>query len=137
MYKSLTSIANTQMNLFRYIKNYQGLLYRDGPSAKKYIYYDEKEWRYIPEISDARVKASLTKEEFTLYRGKSKMKPFVDRISLSFKANDIKYLLVRSTSDIPKLLKHLRTVEGLVQNASEFEILSTKIFTIENLTGDF
>lgn len=38
------------LDIFRYIKNYQGDLYRKGEIKKNYRYSDEREWRYVPDI---------------------------------------------------------------------------------------
>jgi DNA-binding transcriptional regulator GbsR (MarR family) len=124
-------------NLFRYIKNYQGSLARNGKTINNYRFYDEREWRFIPSISDSRIKSSLKAKEYTKYRGQNKIKPFIKNINLSFSSADIKYLIVKSNNDIPNLIKVIKSTDNLVQNSNDADILTTKILTTEQLNNDF
>ena len=56
MSNSIIRTANHSINLFRYIKNYKGTLIRKDKIFNDYRFYDEREWRYVPALSDARVK---------------------------------------------------------------------------------
>ncbi|MEO8771256.1 MAG: abortive infection system antitoxin AbiGi family protein [Ferruginibacter sp.] len=129
--------SQNSYNLFRYIKNYRGPLKRGNITFKNYRFYDEREWRYIPTIKDERLKKSLKLDEYREYRGTKKEKKFIPNINLSFSGTDIKYLIVRSERDVPKLIKSLRSINNLTNNSVETDILSTKILTVEQLNSDF
>jgi len=91
----------------------------------------------VPALNDDRVKIYLDAEQFKKYRGISKSKPFIENINLSFTSNDIKYLIVKSNKDIPKLIKAIKSTDNLTKNSNDTDILTTKILTVEQLNNDF
>ena len=76
-------------------------------------------------------------EEYQTYRGDSKEKPLIKTINIEFKAKDIRYLIVNSNSDIPRLIRAIKSSNNLVDNSDEADILATNIITIEQLNNDF
>ncbi len=58
--QSFGRAISTYTTLFRYIKNYQGDLIRKDKTIPDYRFYNEREWRYIPEIGDSRIKWQLS-----------------------------------------------------------------------------
>jgi hypothetical protein len=134
---SLSQATNNWLNTLRFIKNYSGKLIRNKKTFDNYRFYDEREWRYVPEYNDKRIKPSIKDEEYRVYRGDSKAKPLIEAINLEFKAKDIKYLLVKSKEDIPRLIRTIKSTNNLVDNSDEADILATNIITIEQLDSDF
>jgi Putative abortive phage resistance protein AbiGi, antitoxin len=137
MLNVLKESINNDFNLFRYIKNYQGVLERSNKIIPNYRFYDEREWRYVPALDDKRVKQSLNIEEYQKYRSNFKEKPFIPNISLTFNADDIKYLIVQTSEDIPKLISVIKKAGSLTGNSEAVDILTTKILTVEQLKKDF
>jgi hypothetical protein len=137
MFKHLKAVIYSKMNLFRYIKNYRGSLVRRKKTFTNYRFYDEREWRYVPAFTDKRVEPKLSEEGFMKYRGKSLVKPLIANIILDFTAEDIKFLLVKSSSDIPKLIKLIHKTNDLAKNHDDIDILTTKILTKDQLNTDF
>jgi hypothetical protein len=129
--------GNTFINIYRYIKNYQGSLIRSGKTIRDYKFYDEREWRYVPALTDKTVRRWLTEEQYKNFRGDGPNKPLIDNITLSFSIEDIKYLIVKSKKEIPKLIKSIRKIDDLAKNPNEPDILTAKILTIEQLNNDF
>jgi hypothetical protein len=134
--KSFSEITNYSSNLFRYIKNYKGVLKRKERIIPNYRFYDEREWRYIPELNDIRVEQSLNIDQYKIYREKTKRKPFIEGINLSFISDDIKYLLVKSNKEIPILIKKIKTSD-LAKDSTAIDILTTKIITLDQINRDF
>jgi hypothetical protein len=66
---SIGKNADNFINTIRYTKNYSGTLKRDGKTIPNYRFYDEREWRYVPEMSDPRLQNYMTKEQYEAYRG--------------------------------------------------------------------
>ena len=124
-------------SIFHYIKNYEGVLSRGDKINNSYRFYDEREWRYVPSLNDSRVKQSLTKEEFKSFRGTSKVKPFIEDIILPFESKDIKYLIVKSNKDIPRLIKTIKSLDNFTKNPNDADVLTTRILTVEQLDNDF
>lgn len=83
------------------------------------------------------MEVSLTNDQFKQYRGLGKNKPFIDKINLPFNSSDIKYLVVKSSKEIPELIAAIRSIDNLTKNTNDTDILTTKIFTIEQLNNDF
>jgi uncharacterized protein YqgV (UPF0045/DUF77 family) len=135
--KILRNTADSKINFFRYIKNYQGTLKRKNKTIENYRFYDEREWRYIPAIGDKRVEAWLNEEQYRKYRGNSRAKPMIDKIILNFTSKDIKYLIIKSSEDIPKLIKTIKSTNRLTENSEDIDVLTTKILTVEQLNSDF
>jgi hypothetical protein len=133
----LRNIANSKINFFRYIKNYQGTLFRKNKTNHTYRFYDEREWRYVPAIGDKRVEAWLDEAQYKAYRGTSKIKPLIENVTLNFTSDDIKYLMVKSSKEIPKLINVIQKVTNLSKNPTDAAILTTKILTVEQLNKDF
>lgn len=126
------------LNYLRYIKNYQGELVRKGKVIdKSYRFYDEREWRYVPSFNDNRIQTHLNEESYKAYRGTSPSKPLIESIVLNFTAKDIKYLIVKSSADIPKLISLIKRTNELTSNPDEADILTTKILTVDQLNTDF
>jgi len=124
-------------NLLRFTKNYQGDLHRGGKTYPNYKFYDEKEWRFVPDQTDPEVKFHLDKTEYEKYRTKSKTKPLLTNTHLDFTATDIKYLIVKSENDVSKLIKKISEIKGLAKSSNERDLLITKIITIKQLKSDF
>jgi hypothetical protein len=135
--ESFFETTENNSNLFRYIKNYQGILSRNGKTFNNYRFYDEREWRFVPALNDKRLKKSLNAKEFNEYRENSHTKPFIANINLPFSSSDIKYLIVKSNNDIPKIIEAIRSTDNLTNNTKDADILSTKIMTIDQLNSDF
>src|SRR5258706_8017733 len=115
---NLIETVNNNSNLFRYIKNYRGIHIRNNKTYPNYRFYDEREWRYVPALKDNRVKKWLNTDQFKEYRGLNKSKPFIENINLPFTSNDIKYLIVKSNKDIPKLIEAIKSTNDLTKNSN-------------------
>ncbi|MFN4316377.1 MAG: abortive infection system antitoxin AbiGi family protein [Chitinophagaceae bacterium] len=137
MFPNLSETTDVNLNIFRYLKNYQGTLHRKNKTIKNYRFYDEREWRFVPEMKDKRIKTHLTEQQYQTFRKKSKKKPLIDSITLDFSASDIDYLIVKSAKDIPRLIKKIQSINNLAKNGDQLLELTTKIFTVEQLNKDF
>ena len=128
--------SNYYMTVMRFIKNYEGDLIRSGKTFKNYRFYDEKEWRYIPSYSDKRLRPHLNHQEYKKYRGNSSKKPLIDDCKLDFTAAEIKYLIVKSEKDIPKLIRTIKSVDNLTKSPNEADVLMSKILTVDQIKDD-
>ena len=131
------TVFNSHNNLFRYIKNYQSDLTRGNKTYSAYRFYDEREWRFVPDIEDKNIKYSLTESEYKKFRGTRKTKKLLEKPILDFKAEDIKYLIVKSDKDISPLIRKINSIKHLCATPDQADILITKIFTVEVLESDF
>jgi hypothetical protein len=134
--EKLLSQAHSWINLLRYIKNYQGQHPKNADPNSQYRFYDEREWRFVPEMNKPGFHSYLNAKEYKKFRGTNK-KPFIPNISLLFTSEDIKYILVKSNKDVPKVIRIIKSIENLTKNADDSDILTTKIITQEQLRDDF
>jgi hypothetical protein len=56
---------------------------------------------------------------------------------LDFTSDDIKFLIVKSNKDIPKLIRSIHNIDNLSKNSNSADILTTRILTVEQLNKDF
>lgn len=137
--KDSANLSNDYMNVlntYRYLKNYQGELKREKEIIPNYRFADEREWRYVPPISEKLnyrpfipISRIRTKEE------KRKYNQEIDHLRLSFQPDDINYLVVESDKDITPLIRHLRQVKNRF-DPDTIERLSSRILTSEQIKND-
>ncbi|MFY7730459.1 MAG: abortive infection system antitoxin AbiGi family protein [Flavobacterium sp.] len=131
----IKNLSQKNFNIFRYAKNYEGNLERNGIPHSSYRFYDEREWRFVPSISSGI--PNLDEDGYRKYRGsKNTVKPLLDSPILNFSASDIKYIIVEKASEISDIIAFMRRIDNFV-NSNEVDVLSTKIITLEQLNEDF
>lgn len=125
------------INVLRYSKNYEGILRRsDGTTIKKYRFSDEREWRYVPPISDN--KRLVLSEEFCLHpQIKKEADKSLSDLRLTFEPNDIRYIIIKEETEIGYFIDVLRRAKGKNYPAHDIERLSTRIITTSQIKTDF
>ena len=123
------------MEFISFTKPYKGRIYRNGkPRRKKF--YDEREWRYIPNISEEKC-YRLEKEEYLnevdLANYNNKIE---NRYTLSFNPSDIKYIIVKKENEIYSMIKAIRRIK-IKYNPKDVDILTSRILTSEQILDDF
>ncbi len=130
----LKNTSDKFMNLLNFIKPYEGTSFKNPKNIVRF--YDEKEWRFVPEISfDER--SSLSLEEFNDTTIINIENSKIENHKLTFNINDIKYIFINSNSEIHEFVEAIQNIKGSRYTRKEVEILTTKITTIENLKEDF
>jgi hypothetical protein len=126
---------NNTINTLRYIKNYQGDLIRPGKKTKpNFVFANEREWRYVPSITDE-LRSFLNIDEIKTAQQKANWNKKVSHIRLSFQPDDIKYLIVEKDSDINPLIAHLRDAKGRFPYET-VDRLASRILTFEQIKKD-
>jgi len=127
---------NNLLNIYRYVKNYEGPLKRKGKLiSNSYRFADEKEWRYVPPLKTPGVFAFLPISEIDTPWRKAARNKDIEHHRLQFEPDDIRYLIVKDDSDIIDLLLHLRTVKPRFDDPT-IQRLSTRIFTAYQINHD-
>lgn len=123
------------LDLYRYTKNYEGVLHRKDPkkSKRKYRFSDEREWRYVPAMEQLSIFLG-TEENFE--KNEAEFLDAVKDLRLSFEPNDIKYIIIKDESEIHEFMSHLRDVKGANYNHKDVERLTTRILTSEQIKTD-
>jgi len=122
-----------------FFKPYEGDMWR----INKYVmkrFYDEREWRFIPFIPETDVDGKedyrLNKLEFLNEIKRAKANKYVAQHHLlKFEFKDIKYIIIRSDSEVKAMTE---TINSLSQfSGNEKSILVTKIISTQQIKEDF
>ncbi len=97
-----------------------------------YIYYDEREWRYIPKKLKANCCIPFRKDT-DLDEWNNKAKAYCIKPDLG----DIKYLIINSEDERMVLLEKLDRLFGGHKTADEIALLKSKILTCKQIKEDF
>jgi hypothetical protein len=119
-----------------FTKNYSGPLKRRNINEKNYRFYDEREWRLIPEsdkLNGAPFSIALTNYS----KDKEKHNKKIADIRFEFMPTDISYIIVDKTIEIPKIINILRVEYSSKCTAQDLDILFSKIASTEQILGDY
>jgi Putative abortive phage resistance protein AbiGi, antitoxin len=134
--KEVQDIIPHFWQIIGYLKNYDGDLIRGDQKLLNYKFYNEREWRYVPNKEDLNGNNFYCVDK-EFYEDKEAYNKRLENIFLKFSASDISYLLVKKEEEIIELVKHLRTVYSESCSAVQLEILMTRIMAVENIISDF
>lgn len=124
------------VNMYRYIKNYEGELWRHGNlEDENYRFADEREWRYVPSINAPNVPPFVAISNIRTRQQKDSYNNRIDHLRLTFTPEDIKYLVVERDSDITDLINHLQNVKRRF-NEETRNRLASRILTSEQIEKD-
>lgn len=123
------------LNLARYSKFYMSDLVRDDKIYSNYKFYDEREWRYVPELPHNEIVNRMNKQEYEEYKKKNQ-KPHIQNYSLKFKSTDIRYIILQEEAEILSFIDYLENQKHLFNKPRDFELLKTKISTTEQILQD-
>lgn len=127
-------IMDSAFTILGSMKNASGELIRNGNIvASDYKFYDEREWRYIPEIEKCPYMSGSTYKD---YRRINPIKPLLKEFALKFRVEDIKYIIIENYKELPELLEILKNSTEIGATYSEREILLTKTLTVEQVFED-
>ena len=133
----LSEDTNLMSSIIQYIKPYSGEFMRNGELIKNYNFYNEREWRYIYQKEK--------KKPLWLKSGSDNVKKLnqeiidseSDQFKLKFKADDIKYIVVKNEKDIMILVEKIMDLKTHRFSLRDLQKLSTKIISIEQILEDF
>ena len=121
-----------------FLKPYEGLM-KSRTTGKKHrkCLADECEWRFVPDVQSTGYEQAYFDEDFFssgLISDYSDSMAGLKQISLPFETSDIKYLIVKDTSDSSALVKEILCLP--LEEQTRYELLS-KIIIWETAKGDF
>lgn len=125
----------------KYIKPYSGVGYSNGKKIDEIIFYNEKEWRYVPSrenlFSNGQKDSYSVKIDRFEARRRAINMNIGKTLKLQFEPNEIKYLIVKSEDDIPIMIEYLRSIFNNSEEQIELMKLFSKIISIEQIESDF
>ena len=134
--KIMIDTLSKLLDILRYIKSYEGDFYRKGKIIKDVRFYDEREWRYMPDPEKYNGSLFLSKDDFqdpvTIARANAQ----IEKAKLSFEPSDIKYIIVTKEEEILSMVKALHEIKSKY-NSEIITKLTTRIITSEQIENDF
>ena len=124
----------TILNLFRYLKNYQGKLTRNIKTIQNYRFSDEREWRYVPSSRD--IDLVVTLDEYNTVSQKETVNEQLLHLRLEFTPDDITYIIINEESEINDFINVLRSAKSKTYTHQQVERLMTRILTTEQIMTD-
>jgi hypothetical protein len=124
-------LLSTIISIYRficYVKEYNGFSKR----RKKKVFYNEKEWRYVPQNGDF-----LFKNEIDTQEKMEEENLKIQEAKLSFNPKDIKYIIVKKDTEILEIIKELEQIKGSKYPANTIKKLTSRIITYEQIKNDF
>ncbi|MDR0829874.1 MAG: hypothetical protein LBN95_07165 [Prevotellaceae bacterium] len=118
-----------------YAKNYAGELKRGGINKSDYRFYDEREWRLV--APKDKIKASFSVLPSEYLADKDKYNNNISSCRFTFNPNDISYIIVDKTSEIPDMVNFLRNEYRKKCTAEELDVLLSKICSTEQIIADY
>ena len=124
------------LHIKSYAKNYSGSFTRKNKIYKNYKFYDEREWRIVPDNNI--LGAALFSISSKAYKSnKEKYNSRISNIRLEFDAKDISYIIVERTDEIPDIIKIVRDCFGKRCTSEQLDILFSKICSTEQIIADY
>ncbi len=122
------------MSMFYMMKPYEGEETIIG-QRHKIRYYDEREWRYIPPISDGK-NIFLTEENYNNKSVRDDFNASNEEYGVEFNPDAINYIIVEKEDEIVPLIHELSYIKGDFPHKS-VELLTSRILSMDRIKEDF
>ena len=119
-----------------YAKNYSGSLKKGKINNQNYKFYDEREWRLVPNtntLNGAKFSISLSAYQ----NNKEKYNDKLKNCRVFFDVEDVSYIILDKTSQIHKMIKFLKDTYEDRCTSKELDILFSKICSTEQIVSDY
>lgn len=133
--KDSGSIKDEMYLLKAFTKNYSGNLVTSTINEKNYIFYNEREWRYIPQKKDLEPPISTLLSYYE--KNKDSFNTKIASYRLNFEPQDISYIIVKSTNEISDVIKYIKNIYSDRCTAKVLDILFSKICSTEQILSDY
>lgn len=143
------SITEFQYNInawikFNYfVKPYEGYLWRRNKYLdEKIIFYDEREWRFCPDIhisdekDEEKTPRFLNKESFLEQNKRQNANKMIEKFKLLFEPKNIKYIIVNKEDEIYEMVNKVIQLKK-DHNYEDVQVLTTRIISLEHILEDF
>jgi hypothetical protein len=124
--------------IMAFLKHYDGKMRRGEEVMDRVNFYEEREWRYIPEFEDSLTSSQLlmlSRQAFDLNKEENDKR--VDHYYLKFTPKDIKYIIVSSENERLPLLQNIQDIKGNIYSRDDVKVLMSKVLSMEQVREDF
>ncbi len=124
------------VRLGSFLKPYEGRLPRKLASGDRIRFYNEREWRFVPEEFLSTGEPTLGEAEFQdPWKLKAANDTLSKEITLRFEPSDIRYIIVSDQSEIVPLIKKIREVKAKYSE-DEILLLASRILSADQVKHD-
>ena len=120
-----------------YVKPYEGPFVRNGTVHPNVRFYNEREWRWVPDLSgtcfEFGIDESQCDDPHSLTAANDQL---WEAARLSFEPSDIRYIVVASESEILPMIDHIRDIKAKYSD-TEKNLLVTRLTSAEQVRADF
>lgn len=130
--ESLTKRHKLLAKLFTFTKPYEGTN-KSGEITK---YYDEREWRYVPDPSSYNSRKIMLKEEEFNSPMLSEENEKLKNAKLHFQPDDINYIIIKEESERLDMINEISWIKEKYDDNTR-RILLSKVISAEQIHQDF
>ena len=137
----LASVSNGLVEILGFTKQYSGSFFRNGKEYKDVCFYDEREWRYVPDIYTFPEELPTFMPKKTYLDQKKRRventKLETQEVALRFTPSDIKYIILSKENEILPMVDKIKKIKGDKYTLNDIELLATRIISMEQILQDF
>jgi hypothetical protein len=129
------NVLDQAYKLLFYSKPYRGRLWRSGTWRADTCFYNEREWRFVPDgkpFKDIRV---LVGDDALSEDMRASATEQVTK-RLSFAPSDIRYVIVGAESEILPMIEELERIKGPKYTWSSVKLLTSRLLSAEQIRSD-
>jgi hypothetical protein len=135
-------ILESYMKVLQFLKPYKGKKITErGYRGKTINFYDEREWRFVPNINWGKDKEFSSFMDYKVYKDINIRQHYNEKIKskkLSFEPKDIKYIIVKKNKEVLEMTKQITGIkEDKGYSPDDLLLLSTKVISMEQIAEDF
>ncbi len=139
--KKINEIGSEILFFLCYLKPYEGRKWDgNGFNGERIKFYDEREWRYVPDYIKIRQKSlkpyMLVDDFLNVNKREAFNKSLENDFKLEFAPSDIKYIIVGNESDVLHMADNISQI-NLNCSDNDKKLLITKIISMERIQQDF
>ena len=132
--KKFSDIRKVMVDFFKYIKPYRGRWHkgeRINDKKDDIIYYNEREWRYCPLVSEYKVllgDSVSNKKQKELFNEELKLQ------HITFTPDDIKFIVIKQKDEVNSFVKEIKKMKLAPEQENK---LITKIISFQQISEDY
>lgn len=134
----IVNLKSLYWHIMRYTKRFEGDLVRNGIiKDANYKFYNEREWRYTPEVNDLTIESResfyLKKVNFENEVTRKQANDSIRKYKLNFNADDIEYIILKNKDELNSMIQLIKEDPSI--KSDKLKLIS-KLFTSEQITMD-
>jgi len=135
--------ASNSMNYFQFLffcKSYNGRMWRNGILEQNKTFYDEREWRFIPnlaELDSLGANMVISKDIHENVQLRNRYNRDIENIKIKFSPKDIKYIIIEKEQERLKMIRIIEQIKGSDYSMDDLKELNSKIISVEQIREDF